>query len=167
MPPNQRNRFETDKFTLCKLDKEDDFCCDEVRCFDCGDKDLNEFFREDALKYKKALLSETYYFQPREATEKDLLIPVAFISFLNDSVQITREERKTGKKGLWKYLKQAIPHPKRNYTSFPAVKIVRLAVCTSQQRKDFGTSLLNMTKSLFLTDNRTGCRFLTVDAYNT
>ena len=27
--------------------------------------------------------------------------------------------------------------------------------------------MLNLTKLLFLTNNRTGCRFITVDAYNT
>jgi len=29
-----------------------------------------------------------------------------------------------------------------------------------------GTNLLNMVKRLFVTENRTGCRFITVDAYN-
>ena len=34
------------------------------------------------------------------------------------------------------------------------------------QGKNIGTHALNIAKKLFTTENRTGCRFLTVDAYN-
>ena len=159
-----RNSIETDKFTLARLDGEKDFCCTES--FDCGLDDLNEFFREDSLPHKKQLLAETYYLQPIELTKAGHIFPVAFVSFLNDSLHIERDERKTYKKSFWKYLKKSMPYPKRNYESFPAVKIGRLGVLSDYARLGLGTYLMNMTKDLFLTDNRTGCRFITVDAYN-
>jgi ribosomal protein S18 acetylase RimI-like enzyme len=59
-----------------------------------------------------------------------------------------------------------MPHEKRGYPSYPAVKIGRLGVLKKYQCQDIGTSLVNMTKDMFLTNNRTGCRFLTVDATN-
>ena len=59
-----------------------------------------------------------------------------------------------------------MPYPKRNYESFPAVKIGRLGIVSNYARLGIGTYLLTMTKDLFLQDNRTGCRYITVDAYN-
>ena len=79
---------------------------------------------------------------------------------------ITKEERKGGKRDFWRHLKKNVPHSKRHYPSFPAVKIGRLGVKRQYQDQQFGTALLNMTKEFFLTKNRTGCRFITVDTYN-
>jgi len=50
--------------------------------------------------------------------------------------------------------------------AYPAVKITRLGVHHEVQRNNIGSFLLNVTKQFFVTDNRTGCRFLSVDAYN-
>jgi GNAT superfamily N-acetyltransferase len=36
----------------------------------------------------------------------------------------------------------------------------------SAQGRDIGSNLLYFIKSFFLLDNKTGCRFLTVDAYS-
>ena len=164
MLQTERNRIETEKFTLARLNNNEEFQCTES--FDCGLDDLNEFFREDAFSHKEQLLAETYYFQPIELTRAGRLFPVAFISFLNDSIHIERDERRADKKGFWKHLKKSVPFPKRNYESFPAVKIGRLGVVSSYARMGIGTYLLTTTKDLFLQDNRTGCRFITVDAYN-
>ena len=162
----ERNSIKNDKFELRILETKTEFCCEGIKCFDCGEDDLNEFFLEDAFAHKEHLLAETYYFQPIEATEEGLFFPVALISFLNDSVEITKEERKGEKKEFWRHVKKNIPYEKRYYPSFPAVKIGRLGVKEEYQGKKFGTALLNMTKDFFLTKNRTGCRFITVDAYN-
>lgn len=90
---------------------------------------------------------------------------MALVSFLNDSILITRDERKGEKREFWIYVKKNVPHPKR-YSSFPAVKIGRLGVRKEYQAQQFGSALMNMVKEFFLTRNRTGCRFITVDAYN-
>ena len=55
-------------------------------------------------------------------------------------------------------------HEKRLRT-YPAVKICRLAVAQSMRGKTIGSFLLDFIKSYFLVDNKTGCRFVTVDAY--
>ena len=57
-----------------------------------------------------------------------------------------------------------IPH-KKQYFSYPAVKIGRLAVHTEFQKQGFGTQLIDFAKRFFVNKNRTGCRFITVDAY--
>ena len=50
-------------------------------------------------------------------------------------------------------------------TSFPAVKICHLGVDLSMKGQSVGIFFLNFIKSYFVIDNKTGCRFLTVDAY--
>jgi len=52
------------------------------------------------------------------------------------------------------------------YKSSPAVKIGRLGVSVEWQGGGIGTELLTMIKDFMLTDNRTGCKYITVDAYN-
>jgi GNAT superfamily N-acetyltransferase len=159
-----RNKKESDKFILARLETKEDF--NRAISFDCGEDDLNEFFKEDAIYHKEHLLAETYFFQPIEATKKGLFYPVAFISFLNDHIPLTRKEKKIEKKIFWKDIKKHIPHKFSHYSTFPAVKIGRLGVHKNYQKNHIGSYLLNMTKEFFLTHNRTGCRFITVDSYN-
>ncbi|MBF0338599.1 MAG: GNAT family N-acetyltransferase [Nitrospirae bacterium] len=54
---------------------------------------------------------------------------------------------------------------KRHYT-YPAVKIGRLGVHKDYQRIGVGRMVLDHIKKAFAYDNKTGCRFITVDAYN-
>lgn len=166
MPLPERNRIENQHFALIRLETEQDFKSDFVFGFDSGDDDLNDFFRNDAFDHHNQLLAATYCMYPREALAEEIFAPLALVSFLNDSIKIQKDERGIEKIIFWKWLKNNIPHPKRLYKSFPAVKIGRLALPKEYQRKHIGTSLLNLTKKFFLTNNRTGCRFLTVDAYN-
>ena len=49
--------------------------------------------------------------------------------------------------------------------SYPAVKIGRLAVSAELRGMAIGSFLLDFIKRYFTTDNKTGCRFITVDAY--
>lgn len=81
---------------------------------------------------------------------------MALISLLNDRIELSKTERKGDKKAFGKDVKNSLPHPKRNYSSFPAVKIGRLGVHKDYQGEKIGTSLLNMIKELFLKNNRTG-----------
>lgn len=50
--------------------------------------------------------------------------------------------------------------------SYPAAKICRLAISKDMRGKGLGSYLMNFIKTLFFIDNKTGCRFLTVDAYS-
>ena len=49
--------------------------------------------------------------------------------------------------------------------SYPAVKIGRLGVSLAMKGQALGSFLLRFIKMFFLLDNKTGCRFITVDAY--
>lgn len=164
MPARVRNKIESDQFIMARLEKEKDF--KRATSFDCGHNDLNDFFQNDALNHKEELLTETYIFKLKGAARGETFPPVAFISFLNDHIPLTREEKKAEKKQFFKDLRKSMPFKFTHYSTFPAVKIGRLGVNKDYQRKDVGTYLLNMTKEFFLSHNRTGCRFLTVDAYN-
>ena len=144
----ERNDFIVDDWLLTKLL---DF--DRVKKeFDCGKKDLNEYFWNDALAHREELLSETYFL--KEATVEDDF-PVALISLANDTV---RREK------IWEFLGLA---ESKKYKSYPAVKITRAGVLKRFQGKNIGSHMLNMIKTFFVTNNRTGCRLITVDAYNT
>jgi len=119
----ERNSIRDDKFELRILETKPDFFCEEIACFNCGEDDLNEFFHEDAFAHKEHLLAETYCFQPAQPTKAGLFFPVALISFLNDSIVITRADRNGGKREFWRHIKKNVLYSKRHYPSFPAVKI--------------------------------------------
>jgi len=58
-----------------------------------------------------------------------------------------------------------LPSQKR-FSSYPAVKLGRLGVHKDNSGKGLGTDIINYIKKLFITENRTGCTFITVDSYN-
>ena len=149
MQKDSRNRIVSNGWVLS--DFEDYHLLND---FDCGDADLNEYFRKDASPHNSELLSKTYSLI---ADGDELPFPVALIDLCNDSV---KREKITNLE-LFKNL----PETKR-YPAYPAVKITRLGVHVIFQKNNIGSYLINMVKQLFLTDNRTGCRLITVDAYN-
>jgi GNAT superfamily N-acetyltransferase len=122
--------------------------------FDCGDPDLNEFYARDSIDYAKQLLSVTYLLLNNEGTA------IGFLSLSNDAIR--RED--TNKSRLRRILKP-VPHVKR-YPSMPAVKIGRFAICKESQSSGLGTQVIDLLKIWFIRGNKTGCRFIVVDAYN-
>lgn len=59
-----------------------------------------------------------------------------------------------------------LPQTKRDLI-YPAVLIGRLGVGVNYKAKHIGTELMNYIKSWFTDpENKTGCRYLVVDAYN-
>ena len=130
--------------------------------FDCGNDDLNSFYKDELRQHEEELITKSYIFCPEGATVKDAEPPAAFISFCNDAVLKARFTR-----GEWKKVVKEVPFRKR-YSS-PACCQNRSVGCPEEdtRRKGVGSALLNLTKLLFLTNNGTGCRFITVDAYNT
>lgn len=124
--------------------------------FDCSDPDLNEFFQKDVLAHEEALYTKTYTLRSYDPDTGEKLLPVAaMISYCNDAVRLKD----------FKDHVHELPEEKR-YPSIPAVKIARLGVRKTLQGHGIGSLLLNLTKALFVTNNRTGCRLITVDAYN-
>jgi len=120
--------------------------------FSCGDRDLDDFIQNDAEQYGRQLLAVTYSYHLKD--NGTYLPPVAFVSLSNDRLQIN-STRKSKKFVRAKHRKD-----------YPAAKIGRLGVLKGMQGNSVGSSLIFLLKRLFITDNRTGCRFLTVDAYN-
>jgi len=118
--------------------------------FDCGDIDLNEFLRDDAFPHQKELLAVTCLIR----YGSDI---AAYFSVLNDKIS---SEEFPSKSKL-----RVLPFSKRRYKSYPAVKLGRLAVASHFQGQDLGTQLLDYIKMWFIDRNKTGCRFITVDAY--
>ena len=143
----QGNSFQHEEYILRVLTDTDNEV-NTLSSFDCGDLDLNDFFRSDCLPHRNQLMVETYVF-----TEQGSI--VALISFCNDSLELTESVRR-----------DLLPPPMINYRSIPAVKIARFGVLSGNQGRGIGTLIIKFCKKLFVTDNRTGCRLITVDAYN-
>jgi GNAT superfamily N-acetyltransferase len=124
--------------------------------FDCGDYDLNDFFKNDAMNYAEQLLGRSYYFECK--TSKDV---VGLFTVSNASIRVSdlpnNSKRKIGKEIPW--AKQG-----RNY---PAVLVGRLGVSLKYKSMGIGSQMLDFIKAWFVSDkNKTGCRFIIVDAYN-
>lgn len=126
-----------------------------IKPFKCEDDDLNDFLFNDAKNYLKELLAVTNIIETDTET-------IAFFSLLNDKVTYSDNLAKS----KWtRTVAKLLPHNKRGYKSFPAMKIGRLAVNEKYKRYGLGTQLIDYLKMLFVDNNRTGCRFITVDAY--
>jgi len=153
-----RNSLLVGDWELRKLDinKDQDF----LGVFDCGDSDLNEYFKHDAVLNREQLIGQVYCLRYKATV--DLCVSVALIDFSNDAIRKQSSKRVPGYQNIFGF---DLDDAKR-YPTLPAVKITRLGVIQELQGSDVGTNLLNIVKKLFVTENRTGCRFLTVDAYN-
>lgn len=130
---------------------------EKVKSFNCGDDDLNDFLLNRAILYRKALLSVTYVFE--NIKSKDI---VGYFSLANDRVSLDDFNDKTE---FNRFRRNRFVNEKR-IRSYPAVKICRLGINKDFHGKGIGSILLDFIKSYFVEDNKTGCRFITVDAYN-
>ena len=129
---------------------------DSVSEFDCSDEDLNDFILNEACLYRNALLSVTYVVEDKET--HDVL---AYFSLANDKISISDFESKTE---FNRFRKHKFVNEKR-LRSYPAIKIGRLAISRKAQHQSIGTYLLEFIEDYFIIDNKSGCRFVTVDAY--
>lgn len=128
----------------------------EILPFDCGDTDLNDFLFDDAKKYLKELIAVTYIIQDETKT-------LAYFNYLNDKISHTDLDG-----NLVKFIERIgiyLPTEKGGHKSYPAVKIGRLAVNKESQIGGLGKMIVDYTKGTFTTNNKTGCKFITVDAY--
>jgi GNAT superfamily N-acetyltransferase len=127
-----------------------------LKDIDCDDTDLNEFFHEDSLISQKILLSVTYVIENEKET-------IAFYSLLND--KISKTDGTTNNQ--WnRFREKKFEDWKAKLSSYPCVKLGRLGVNKKYQSLGIGEFLIKHIKTLFITNNRTGCRFITVDAYD-
>lgn len=126
--------------------------------FLCSKEDLNDFFAHDASKYQKRLLGKTYVFCFKENPN----VILAAFTLSNDSIRITNKMPETDRDS---FLDKADLNQKR-LKRYPSVLIGRLGINHEYESLGFGSAVMDFIKLLFLTNNRTGCRFLIVDAYN-
>jgi len=112
--------------------------------FDCGDEDLNEFIREDALKHLYEDLAVTYLF---------ILdgVVLGFVSISSASIKISKKHKK---------------EMKFQYPEFPSVRIARLAIDKRYAGKGIGTHLIKWISGKSEDMGRDiGIRFISLDAY--
>ncbi|SEO60539.1 GNAT family N-acetyltransferase [Mucilaginibacter sp. OK283] len=125
--------------------------------FDCGHKDLNSFFKDDAFKFHEELLGKTHCF----TLDNDPTIIVCAFTISNDSVKASDLPGSRRKK-----VTKLVPREKalRNY---PAVLIGRLGVNVNYKGTTVSRELMQFIKSWFIDpENKTGCRYIVVDSYN-
>lgn len=126
----------------------------EIKPFDCKDDDLNEYLLVDAKLYLNQLLAVTYLVENDQDT-------IAFFSVSNDKIAYENMSNNS----QWKRFRKRFERGK-HLKSYPSVKIGRLGVCKPYAGQDYGSKLLNYVKQSFIDNNKTGCRFITVDAYD-
>jgi GNAT superfamily N-acetyltransferase len=125
--------------------------------FDCGHPDLNDFFSNDCIAYSKELLGKSYCFR----LDSDQSVIACAFTVSNDSIKVNSLPNSRKKK-----LVKSIPRPKQ-FRSYPAVLIGRLGVNQNYKGVGIGRELMDFIKSWFIDpNNKTGCRFIVVDAYN-
>ena len=129
---------------------------DKIESFDCGDADLNDFILNQSLFFSSEKLAVSYALESVE--NKDVW---AFFSLSNDKISIDDFDNKN----QYNRFSRRFNNRKR-LKSYPAVKIGRLGVSNTMKGKRIGSAILNYIKSYFVQDNKSGCRFLTVDAYS-
>lgn len=128
-----------------------------VAAFHCGDDDLDDFFQNEAIAYSHQLLGKSYCFQ----LEKHPEVIVCAFTVANASMRVDHLPNARKKKII-----KNIPHIKE-HKSYPAVLVGRLGVNMDYQSNHIGHELMNFIKSWFVDPlNKTGCRFIVVDAYN-
>ena len=129
----------------------------ESNPFTCGDDDMDEFFRQDALDYTHFLMGKSYCFRLKD----DKRTIVACFTISNDSIRIY-DLPSSRRNAMWN-----ITNREKMLTRYPGVLIGRLAVANSFSGRGIGSEILNIIRMWFLDEsNKTGCRFAIVDAKN-
>jgi len=137
------------EFKLIRLTNEHEF-----KKFDCADDDLNDFLLNNSKLFLKDLLAVTYILESDSHT-------VAFFSLFND--KITSQDFPSNRK--FDLFRKLAISPDKKFKSYPAMKIGRLGVCQDYKGQKIGTAVLDYIKGWFVDNSRTGCKFITVDAY--
>lgn len=131
---------------------------EQCKPFSCDDDDLDEFFSKDCLINQRKLLGKTYLFCLKNQPDT---IVTAF-SLSNDSIRLTNRITDEDKEQFLDDTELRDKTLKR----FPAVLIGRLGTSKDFAGRGYGSAIMDFIKVLFRTNNRTGCRFLIVDAMN-
>lgn len=151
------NKFSLDED--CQLARVTQDVLHHCRPFSCGDEDLDDFFANNTVAYEKELTGKTYCW----VLKKDLSKIVGMVTLANAGIQTTHMQNHPRRK-----INHLISHSKQGRT-YPAVLIGRLGVSREFQGADYrvGSQIMSFIKDWFKSyDNKTGCRFVLVDAVN-
>ncbi len=143
----------------CQLTRLTQELLDYCQPFTCGDEDLDDFFANNAVAYEKELMGKTYCWVLRE----DLTKIVGMVTLANAGIQTTHLQNHPRRK-----LNSLITYTKQGRT-YPGVLIGRLGVSLDFQGSCYrvGAQIMDFIKDWFRSyDNKTGCRFVLVDAVN-
>jgi len=142
----------------CSFEVLDEALINSTNLFECSNLDLNDFFQNDSIAFASELMGKSYCF----TLDSDSKNIVCSFTISNDSIKTSILPNARKKKLL-----KNIP-PEKRFKSYPAVLIGRLGVSKDFTSLGIGTELLNFIKSWFIEiNNKTGCRFIIVDSYNT
>ena len=125
--------------------------------FLCGNEDLDDFFAHDAIPYAHFLMGKSYCFRLcSDPTKK-----VSAFTISNDSIRIYDLPRSRRD-----YMK-SLTHHEKPLRRYPGVLIGRLGVSSDFAGQGIGSEALQFFKGWFFSSsNKTGCRFVIVDAVN-
>ena len=141
----------------CVLSILTDGILSECHPFVCGDDDMDEFFQKDALDYTRYRMGKTYCFRLNSDPSKI----VCALTVSNDSIRIYDLPR-----GRRDYMK-SLTHHEKPLRRYPGVLIGRLGVSSEFAGRGIGSEALDFVKGWFYSSsNKTGCRFVIVDAVN-
>lgn len=126
------------------------------RCYELNEKydltmffstnnELNDFLKNDALNSQDVLISRTYLCYYEEAL-------VGFLTLVTDTIEVKLIETSDGVDGY-------------QYSKYPCIKIVRVAVDKEYAGKGIGRFLLLWAVgTVYRVSRVVGCRYITVDA---
>lgn len=126
-----------------------------IEDFSCGDADLDDYILNESRRYQMELIAANYLLEDEHRRL------IAFFTLVNDRVCINDFETPTA---FNRFRSKRFVQAKR-FRGYPAVKVGRLGVTKEFIRSGIGSILLDFIKTYFIKNRRTGCRFLTVDAY--
>lgn len=124
---------------------------DFLNTFDSGNKDLNDYLKNDSLNSQSNLLARTYIcFHKNKSEEIEEL--AGFITLVADTLEVKVVDEIDGVEG----------YP---YKKYPAIKIARLAIDKKFQHNGIGTFLLSWAAGkAYQSSQHIGCRYITVDS---
>jgi GNAT superfamily N-acetyltransferase len=140
---------------LCKFRVLSERDAEAVTAFSCGNADLDDFLRSDALRYQAHHVATTYLGIYEDRT-------VGYVTLMADAVILSSRERKQLR------APNSTPLGYDDHPVIPALKVARLGAC-QEFRTDFsgcGHALVRFACWQALMASRSfGCRLVTVDAY--
>ncbi|TGM30474.1 N-acetyltransferase [Leptospira levettii] len=113
--------------------------------FKC-DQSLESYFKNDAIDTEIEIIAKTYFLHKYGVGE-----PLVGFSISNNAISANID------------LDMGIQYNAR-YKAYPAVLIGRFATHNNPSGKGYGKLVLDLIKNWLITNNKTGCRFVVVDA---